>query len=647
MLDYVTQIKPYLDLNGAKPPKDFILPNGEPMLHPFLEQIIAQEKELEELFAKEQPAFMQVNRPNESDLHKKYRKDIFKNVVKPFVGRVARQYELISTAEDYEVEFPKVDGELNSEINLRKLVESKIFAGETLETFFWSKWRNFFLMKPNGVAILMPEPPSTELERPKLKAMWVRGSNVWQHCKGEFAVIESEEKSNYIDQRDKRAIQKTDGKILLFFDNESYCVAKQKAITDQGGQWEVLGVETIQNEFGTLQTFNFPLHNCGALPIVVAGSTVAAIDEGGEYEMMSSILEDAVPRLKKALQRDEDGEIVALHHAVPREWEYAPKPCPTCNGVGTVSTFDEEGNEEKIKCPTCKGVGYQNTKNGIGTYMLTAPTVEGYDDQMRVITLPTPPMGRVDGDTAALKAFEESCERQITLAYRDLGMEHLNHIPISQSGVAKRYDGKEGEMNIVTAGMAAAPKLTHLFACASCIVFQRKIEEQMPTVRTPLRLDIEGVEILSQRLTEAIEKGFSPESIYTLQLKYLGVVAGKDSDEYRTYQLRKRVDPYWSFTVETLNLELTQAFQFMDRKSEAFQRKIELIEMSKNFEMLVQEAVASDEAFWSKKPTEQRAKLLEINKVYVSARTDNLEIQPATMRSTVNIQDTQQLQQQN
>ena len=625
MLNYETHIKPYLVLHGNLPSATDLLPDGSPMLHPFYADIVAQVKEIDEIFGKTQPPFMDLNRPKESK-DKDYRKAIFKNTINPFLGRVTRQYEQIRVVEDYEVEWPLSDSETPTGRNLRQLCESKAFSGDNVQDFFWSKWANSYLKDPNGAAVLLPPAVQSENELRTFRAMWVSSSKVWQCRKGEFAVIESEEKNIIKDTYNNVLFE---GKILYFFDQDSYFVAKQIRV-DSGrntSNWEVSGRKVgVLGDGRMVESFTATPHNCEGLPLVFAGHTVGKVYEGGRYEMLASILEDALPHLKKALQRDEDGEIVALHHAVPREWEYAPSPCPTCQGSGKVDEYDEDNNKLVSKCTTCQGAGVQDTKNGIGTYLLRPPSVEGYDDQMKVVSLPTPPVGRLDGDTAAMEMFSKQFEQQVTLAYRALGMEHLNHIPLAQSGIAKSYDSREGEMNLVTAGTHAGAKLSWLISCTGQLVYGTLggVKEQLPVIRTPKRLEIEGVDKLGERLNNAIQNKYSSETIYTLQLEYLRSVAGEKSDEFRTYQLRKRIDPYWFLTFDALNLEQLQTIQVMNRTGEAFQKKNQLIEMSKNFEMLVQHAAGEDPNFWFKTPKEQREKLLKINVDYVDMKTESV-----------------------
>ena len=244
-----------------------------------------------------------------------------------------------------------------------------------------------------------------------------------------------------------------------------------------------------------------------------------------------------------------------------------------------------------------------------------------------------------------MEMFGKQFEQQVTLAYRALGMEHLNHIPLAQSGTAKRYDSREGEMNLVTAGTHAGAKLSWIISCTGQLVYGTLggVKDQLPTIRMPKRFEIEGVDTIGERLNNALQNKYSPETIYTLQLEYLRSVAGEKSDEFRMYQLRKRIDSYWFLGLEALNFEQAQLFNTMKRDGQAFQKKNQLIELSKNFEMLVQEAVSQDADFWKKTPKEQRAKLVEMNKEYVDMRTDNFEIQPVAMQSMVNVQDTNQL----
>lgn len=642
MLKY-EDIKRYLDGNGALPSTLKTLTDGNAMLHPLRSDIANQVAEINSVFGAGYPAFMELNRPQERAAHKKYRKEIFKNTVQPLASRVANQYSQISVVEDYEIEWPAI--EADAKRNLKALCESKLFAGDELEDFFWAKWTHNILFDPNAVACIIPIPTQSQTETQQFKAMWIRSANVWQHRKNEFAVLKSEETNPIQDIYTKTSVP---GIILYFFDQESYVIAKQISINSQSmtSVWDVSGFQQLATDEGIISTFSAPLHQCEGLPIVTAGYLIEKVSEGGKYEMLSSILTPALPHLKKALQRDEDGEIIALHHSVPREWEYAPKKCGTCQGTGKIVEYDKETDEAtEHTCPDCKGVGVRDVRNGLGVYQLSPPTMESYDDQMRVVSLPTPPMGRIDGDTNGMEAFQAAFDKQLTLAYRVLGMEHLNQVPVAQSGIAKAYDSREGEMNLVVAGKHGGEKLEWLFHSIERIVFAASggVREQLPQIRTPKRFDIEGVETLSKRLQDAIKNGFSAEVIFTLQLKYLEVVAGKDSDEYRMYQLRKKIDPYWSLDFEALNFEQTQCFQFMDRQSEAFQRKNALIELSKNFEMLVQDALATTPNFWQLDTISKRAILVEINSQYMALRTDNFEIPPVNMRPTVNAEQINQL----
>lgn len=641
MLKY-EDIKRYLDRNGSLPTAIDTLSDGNAMLHPLRSDIANQVTEINAVFGDDYPSFMELNRPQEREAHKKYRKDIFKNTVRPLASRVANQYAQISVVEDYEVEWPQV--EADAQRNLKLLCESKLFAGDELEDFFWSKWAHNILFDPNAVACIIPIPTQSETQTQQFKAMWIKSDNVWQHRKNQFAVLKSEETNPIMDTYNRVTVP---GIILYFFDHESYVIAKQISVNSREltSVWDVSGYQLTETELGIVPTFSPPLHLCEGLPIVTAGYLVEKVAEGGKYEMLSTILKPALPHLKKALQRDEDGEIIALHHSVPREWEYAPKKCGTCQGTGKITSYDENEVATEHKCPDCKGVGTRDVRNGLGVYQLTPPTVDSYDDQMRTISLPTPPMGRIDGDTAGMEAFQSAFDKQLTLAYRVLGMEHLNQVPVSQSGIAKAYDSREGEMNLVVAGKHGGEKLEWLFHSIERIVFAASggLRDQLPQIRTPKRFDIEGVETLSKRLTDAIKNGFSPEVVYTLQLKYLEVVAGKDSDEYRMYQLRKRIDPYWSLDFEALNFEQTQAFQFMDKTSEAFQKKNALIELSKNFEMLVQDAVETTPNFWQLPTTAKRTKLIELNAQYMAVRTDNFEIAPVQIQPSVKLNKLDQL----
>lgn len=641
MLDFESQIKPYL-IGATK--KDF----PKELVHPYYNLSKKVKQNIAETFADEYPSFLDKNRPKERKEFKSYRKDIFKNLVLPFRTKVRNQFLSIRNAEDFYIQF-KSEENLDEKRTLEYYCENLFGLHKSVQNWIWNEWLKLFLEDPNSVGVILPVEKASQNEYRDARGLFLPCDNVIYFAQGQFAVLLSLETSTYTDATGKK---KTDGKILYFFDNESYTIATQISEFREGGsylaQFSLLGIDPLVNEVGeTGYYFNFPLHGSTEFPVFNVGMTVKESKAFGKFNLYDSIIADAIPHLQTAMQRANDKEISAIHHTALREWQYTQKKCGCGDGTVKKEVLDSDGNFVSFvneTCPKCGGSGYTAFVDSLEIMLVTPPKPVGFDDD-KVAVMPTPPGGYIEGSIEPLKAFREEFEYEIRDAYKALGMEHLNESPIVQSGISKKYD--RGELSQLLTNVSRFLKeeiFDTVFECIDSIRygFSGKSGQQLPVVSTPKRFDLSTEEITRLELEQAINKGFDSSIIDSKTLKYIEQATGKESEFYKKYELRMKIDPYRSLTNEDKSFEIANLFVTADRESEQFNHQLRKLYFSKNFEACLQEALITNADFWAKEVKDQKAILESINDQLFSVLNKDKEVIALALRPTVDIKNNNQ-----
>lgn len=644
MLRFKEDIAPYLIEYGKQVP-------DEKLLHRFYKKSVEHRKLIYSVFSDDYPSFLAVDRPKEKEKksHAAFRQAIYKAVTKPFRGRLINALSAIRNADDFSIEFPDVDAGMKFEDTLNYYTNENFGAWKNLEQWFWERGIQLFIDDPNACAVLLPKIPNDPSRFREVVPVFAASDRVWYYGEGEKSVICAESKSEVNDN----GKVKKDGLILYFFDHESYCIAKQVGRKSNKTEWDILGLQVTSDLNGQFTGYQevFPLHYCRTMPVFRLGNVIADTSEDGVFKLFESYVSNAIPSLKSVLQRASDIDIEALMHTGSQEWQYVTKKCNVCSGDGMVDSFTEtksgKTRKTKAKCGKCSGAGYEIYDSALEKILISAPTATGFDDDTKPLSLPTPPAGIIERSPDAIREFRDEYKRNMTEAYQAVGLGHIaDQLFMSTSGTSKRYDRDEGEkMLMMTSRHFTERLLVPIYAGTDAIRYGPigKAGEQTPVITPPKRFDISSIDITREQLNDAMSNSYSEEVKDALQSKYLEQMVGKDSYEYKSFRVKKRIDPHRNKNDETKSFLLSQAYLTMDRTSDEFSATVEQLQFSINFETILRDVDLKYDKFFEMPVDEQYKLLLAENKKFFSIRPAGQPIEMSTLAPLVNAKDINQL----
>ena len=662
MLDFTKDVLPYLSLGADKKPP-------AKLRHAYYQASIDHRNRLRAVFGKAYPYYLDLARPKEREEYRLYRRRIYKNPLRSLRRRVTEVLDYVRQADDFDVSYPSqtTDGATDSLESY--LTDSRFTKDGDAVSWFFKHIRKSYVGDPNAVLVVLPvEQPMADTERAKPVPLLIDSEQVYQFRNNEFAVLESPERTwiNGV-----AGLTKT-GRVFLFVDHDSYCIAKQRAETVAGVAgantlyaWDITGLAEALTDEGEANgyTFSPPLHNCSTMPARKIGklqedtaeaenrngyintvtttsaervydprySTVHRNDWGEEY--FESVLADALPHVEAAQGIQSDIEVERNFHVSSQEWRYAQRKCPDtdqnggpCMG-GKIQLRDAEGNLTGLgQCPTCKGYGLDVSGGALGVIIVSAPQATNLADEGRPTNLPTPPGGFIPRSIDPLKEFVLEYEREKKQAYETINMQFLMETPITQSGVAKRADREELYRTLIVEGAHLCGLLAFVLECVAC---ERKQESECPEVLAPVRLNIENSEITRDELVEAVTNKFDLNLRKPLEKKLIGYQVGEDSDYYRRYELRERIDPYLDYDIETKLFMKSEARLTMQTDGPEYELLVLWITLSIHFYAIVSNELLKGDGFWNLKPDEQHTRMMDAAKK-LTAVAKPVAIDPAT-----------------
>lgn len=632
MLNWEQQVKPYLMVTGDTPTKE--------LLHPFYYASVSYKKSISELLSREYPDFMNIARPRETDGQKKYRKDIYENPVRVAFERIFDYVRNIPKNADYKIKY--ADEKATQTDTFKNYVKEKFNREGDLEGWLWENGINMASIDPNAVMVLLPVESDNDTQLRSVKGKFLGCENVWMHQKQEFAVVLSDEKSQLIGQLYE---ENYTGKILYFFDHESYTIAVQKSGANDSSstnKWDILGVGVDEN-LG--MTFTPPLHYCDGLPVRKLGKILEKSLYSNKYELFRHELDSVFAFIKSAIRRYNDKEIEANTALNSLHWR-KKTPCNNCNGTGKVKIFiDGENDSVETTCKRCNGTGHSFAMNSMDVHIVDDQVSDGWEGS-KMIAQAQAPGGSVQNTPVNLMALRTEFENEFCAIFHNKGLSSLLPIHFAQSGTAKKED-KEGATRFGTewANHVCKNLLSWAFWCTASIRYGigGNQLDLMPEISEPRQFNLDTKEEVGNQLKDAISNKMDEGVIDTIQLKYLKLEASEDSEAYRRYELRMLLDGFRGITSEEKSFMLSSEFALGDRTSESFTQKVKALYFSINFNKIYQDAIIDYLDFHEKKLSEKRDILNKISENYLSILPAEKPLESFSQRSAVNLQDRKQI----
>ena len=610
MLDFNRDIIPYLNCNNEG------LPNDANLKGVFYDKSVKHSKDLKEVFGIEYPTFLEKNRPRETESHKKYRKEIFKNVTIPFLNDAKKMVTATINASDYDQRWPNVEIKLpDPNLYLKKYSEEGIPKIGNIADWFWNNYPKQFVLDPNSGFLVLPfEQPTSENETYKPEPRLINSEDVIILKRGTFGVIRLPEK-HYIEIGNKKI---KEGRTLIFVDKDSYTICKQtKKITqktnEQGKEitsfeWDILGLGFDFNGSPDLEpqmVFNPPLHYCNSMPLWRIGNEIIQVNGDGE-ELYESFVSPAIPFLQKALQRDSDLEIEVLHKVHAYEWFFAFKACnyKGCKN-GVIQDYDENKHPVVKECPNCQGTGMP--KSGLERIIISPENMKSFGDDPKSGNTPIPPGGFIPRDIQGLIEFRNEFIRNWEMAYSVINADFKTRVPLATSGTSKSFDRQEYYRDLANiARNAIVNGLERLYNYTDSFLYHNLADVkgvQLPQFTIPK--DSFNLDTLPELIAE-YEKlklaGADAITLFGMEVKICIKKFGSSSTEKKRLDLKYICDPYYSVDEkkkrEQLLYELYAWKNILKDDSEHTIKIANDIYFSLQYESIFQDIVKENENFY-------------------------------------------------
>lgn len=666
------QIRPYLTWknNGSLPDK---------YIHQYYNESKAYKLDIEAIFGKDYPKYLDDNRPNERKLHKEYRKKIYKNKWKHLPRRVSEALDYIHQADDFGITFPDLPEGAKEETSLQNYTTKGFTADGDMKSWFFKNAIEAYLKDPNAcvacVLTELPEPGFDFFEKGlyQPRPMLFPSENVIAHQKGRFAALLSPERNI---QRDATGVLSDfEGRVIHFFDDESYTAAFEvRSATDPTSgkfviEWHIIGVSTslIPTDGGELVEFTelTPiLHHCERMPAYKLGKNRSKFNAKRE-EMYDSFFEGVIPSIKEAQQLQNDIELERVHHVTSQEWR-RKSAMPKCSHPGCVGgvVYEREANGSLVSpgglngksCPTCKGTGLMPSSGSSLELLMVNDGVDDTKIGAGVDARPAisgAPGGYIERNIKPLEALTKDHDRIANEIYETLNMRFIKMEPNDTSGTSKRYDREEMYRELNTQSAHLLDIMGKLYQVCDGIRYTNHpyVGEQVPEIMVPVRFNLENAELTREELNDAKDKEYDQAIVDVLEKKFLEYNVGTESLEFNQYETRLKLDPFRYMNSDEKNMHIGVAVTHL-KEGKKRDEMVKKIFFSIMFDALLIQAEQEIDAFYDLPMNERHKKLLGyMDELYdgtreviipVDQNTGVGQTPQTTIKPAVNVQDMNQ-----
>jgi hypothetical protein len=530
---------------------DQIKPYLEPTLradlrHEFYAESVRIADEIAEVFGRAYPSYLDKNRPKEKAEQKKYRKDVYDNPFIDIPDRVAKRVGKIRQSEDFIIAYPDPVPGVPDDETLQGYCENRFGPGKSVEEWLFTTGRKWYLKDPNAVVMVLDKGMVTDPDQYRKPLPYVISSkNVVQFRRGSFAVLQGKN-VDIVDERGK--VLKGRGRVMYFFDKDSYTIARQTKLTTLSGKaealWAILGFD---EETGTLTP---PTHNCEGIPCFKIGETVSDLTEDAaedEQQVYKSLLTNMLPHLRKAQQRISDSDIEFNFHVNSREWLYALFECTNrkCAG-GHITERYQAGDKIYAagdKCPDCGGSGYRPLSS-MDTLMVKP---QKGNTGKEVTYPPVPPGGFIARSIEPVREMILAVKAHEEAAWATIDMQQEMKNPLNVSGKKKELDMEASNttMRDVAGHFVngiAMPVFSHVNRWRYFLRWGEKCDAQRPVMTVPVNFNLLDSEYIQDKLAMAKEKSLSPVLVGRYTRELMERSFGRESVELKLENLAQLHD---------------------------------------------------------------------------------------------------------
>lgn len=468
-------------------------------------------------------------RPNEPDIVKLFRLEIWEPITKPTFARLVSSLSKIRRSADWSIIYPKEEfSKVREGQELEEYCEKQFPYFTSVTNWLFGVWLKQYLIDANGVVFVMPLYTDGLEETDYIEPYPViyNSCDVIDFKEQEYAVLNIAGGCMYIDKRGNT--QK----------GKSFYIVTAVRIE----RWDQLNEES---DFAVSYDYE---HNIGFLPVFKNGGVVCNSQQNDF--LYESRISGILPNLNEAIAEYTDLQAGKRLNIYPERWEFTQHECPKCKGVGMLPNINwKEGDSlenRQVKCSNCHN-GY--IPSGPYSKMLLRPADLGHQ------AIPTPPAGYIEKDIAIIKLMDESIDKHIYKALAAINFQFLEQTPLNQSGLAKEVDKEELNNTVHSIAedlVAMADKLYRSFAYYRYIKLYtpEEIDAMLPVIPVPEHFDLISSQYMQDEIKRAREAKMNPMLISQMEVEYSGKRFAQDNLINKVIKLAHMLDPLPGTTVE-------------------------------------------------------------------------------------------------
>lgn len=492
----------------------------------YYEQSVKKRKEFLPHSDGEYPAdVIERQRPNEPDLVKQFRKEIWQPITKPKFSQIVSSLGKIRRSSDWSIKYPQSSNEfsmITDDETLEQYCEKNFPFFESITNWVFSVLIKPYLIDPNAVVLVMPlESEVATNEHLKPYPYIFNCADVFDFVPNEYAILRNPKGSTKMRDGGSFFVITT-ARIQIWeqVNSKTYVI---------GDEWE---------------------YNIGELTAFKLSGIIS--ESHGQDFLFESRIVGVLPNLNESVAEYTDLQAAKRLHVYPERWQYSQHECVTCKGAGVVKNPNYiQGGTAPMQhaCGTCGGLGYVSN-TGPYSMMIVKPPQAGSTQQA-----PTPPAGFIEKDVEIVRIMEESWRRHIYDALAAINFQFLDQTPLNQSGTAKEVDKEELNNTVHAIAEDLVRVMDKVYKYIAYYRYSKlyaidQINEMLPSIAVPEHFDLLSSQFMQEEVGKAKTSKLNPVIVNAMEVEYTGKRFINEPAVKDLLELILKLDPFPNISEE-------------------------------------------------------------------------------------------------
>lgn len=468
-------------------------------------------------------------RPNEPDIVKAFRLDIWEPITKPTFDRIVSSLGKIRRSSDWAIVYPQDEfARVRDGDELEEYCEKKFPYFTSVTNWVFGVAMKQYLIDPNAVVFVQPLYTEGVQETDYIEPFpYIYNScDVIDFSPEEYAILKIQTGCTYSSKNGKMQRGKS------FYVVNAVAVERHDQIDEKGN---------------FALTYRYA-HGLGFLPVFELGGVICKSAQN--KFLYESRINGILPNLNEAIAEYTDLQAGKRLNIYPERWEFTQHECPKCKGVGMLPNPSwKEGDAIELKQTKCFNCTNGYIASGPYSKMLVRPADLGQQ------AIPTPPAGYIEKDIEIIRLMSESVDNHIYKALAAINFQFLEKTPLSESGIAKEVDKDELNNTVHAIAediIALMDKIYKAVAYYRYIrIYQPKeIDQMLPNIPVPEHFDLINSQYMQEEIERARKAQISTILVSQMQVEYASKRFAMDEELNSIIKLEHTLDPLPGKTID-------------------------------------------------------------------------------------------------